>query len=95
MASSDLTQGLVELIKKLIRAERGNFSSYLQGTFVAAEVTDPLLSQVSVQGRVLRYVRKGGHIGTLVAGQQVYLMQGGGIPTTIVLVVAGNITKTG
>lgn len=95
MAKDDTTQAIVGLVKSLIKKERGNFSTFVQATFVAADTVDSNLSTITVLGTTVRKVRKGAHVGTLTAGQQLICIQGNGIPLTILMAPVGDITRTG
>lgn len=94
MAKDDTTQAIVGLVKSLIKKERGNFSTFVQATFLSADSTDPNLSNINVLGTTVRKVRKDAGVGTLTAGQQVICIQGNGIPLMIAFVPVGDITKT-
>lgn len=95
MAKDDSTQAIVGLVKSLIKKERAAFSPFVQAQFVAADSVDPNLSTILVLGTTVTKVRKGKHVGTISAGEQLICLQGYGIPLTIVMVTVGDITKTG
>ena len=94
MAVNDTMAALTAHIKRVIKAERGQYSNHVQATFVAAETTDVTLSHVLVNGIPVHFVRKAQHVGTLSAGQQLICIQGGGIPLTIIAVTTGSINLT-
>lgn len=91
MPRDDTVAALTQLVKRLIRSERGSFSTFVQATFVAAETSDADLSQISVNGVTVRNVPKHSHVGTMTAGQQLTCIQGGGIPLTILGIRKGAI----
>lgn len=84
-------RALTEMVRTIIKKEKGAFSVFVQGKFVSAE-TAPALSRVNIMGQEARNVRKLSHVGTLTANQSVLMVQGGGIPLTIIGVITGNIT---
>lgn len=94
MPADDTVSSITALVKRIIRSERGAFSNHVQATFVSEEPSDTTLSQVTVQGNTIRFVRKLSHVGVLSAGQQLLCIQGGGIPLTIIGIVTGDINQT-
>lgn len=94
MAYNMTVDALTNFVKALIRKDRSSWGSFVQGTFVSAEVSDPALSFVTVLGTDCRYVRRAKSVGTMTAGQQLLLVKGGGIPMTIIAILEGNITRT-
>lgn len=90
---ASLSEDIAKMVRKIIRQERGAQSTYAQGVFVAEEAVDANLSIVDILGTEVRFVRKIKATGTLLAGQSVLMIQGGGIPLTIVGVVVGDLTK--
>lgn len=89
--ATDTTASLTALIKSLIKKQLGGFSSHVQGTFVAADAGDPLLSTITIYGKTCTRVRKLASVGVLTAGQQLLCIQGGGAGLIIIGVITGTV----
>lgn len=90
---ASLSEDIAKMVRTIIRKERGNYSTYVQGVFVSEEPVDVNLSVINVLGTEIRFVRKIKATGTLLPGQSVLMVQGGGVPLTIIGVVVGDLTK--
>lgn len=95
MAKDDTIEALTQLVRKIIKSERGANGPFVQATFVSAETADADLSVVTINGTTVRRVRKHKEVGAMTAGEQLTCIQGNGTPLTIIGRVTGNITKTG
>lgn len=91
MASYNTTAALVSLIKTLIKQQLGGYSSHVLATFVAADAVDAELSTITIYGQSATRVRKTASVGTLVAGQQLICLQGGGTGLVIIGVLIGKV----
>lgn len=90
---ASLSNDIAALVRSIIKKERGSHSQFVQGVFVSAETVDANLSQVTILGTTTRYVRKLSHVTGLTNGQAILMLQGGGIPLTIIGIVVGDPRK--
>lgn len=86
-------EATVGLTKNLIKSDRSTTSNFVEAVFVSAEAEDSNLSQVTVYGQAVRYVRKARDVGTLTAGDQLLCVRDSALPLTIIAVLVGDITK--
>lgn len=92
MAEADSTASIVRLVKSLLRKERSAFSPYVVGTFVATETGNTSLSQITVNGQLVRHVRKAKHVGNISVNEQCLCIQGFGQGLMIIAIITGDVT---
>ena len=84
----DLITALMAEVKQSVK---NNTFQVLQGEWLAAEAEDSDLSQIDIEGIIVRWAPKSEHVTGLVAGDQVICLKGPGLPVTIIGVRVGDI----
>lgn len=96
MAVQDLTDRIVDLIRKILKEPSSPVTHITYGTYQSANTLDSNLSVVTIgagpYSSTSNSIRKLSHVTGLTAGNTVMMVSDANTPLTIIGVVVGNIT---